>query len=197
MTSIADALGYDRYEIRRQFFRIFGGAFRIYNPMGQLVFFAEQKAFRLREDIRLYTDESMSTEALLIKARRILDWSAAYDVLEPVTERKLGAFRRRGFASLVRDEWLVLDPEDREIGRIREDSLLLGLIRRFLTTLIPQSFEVEMDGAPVATFKQNFNPFVLKLTVDFSQDATRALDRRLGLAAGVLMCAIEGRQSGE
>jgi len=187
-------LTHDRYEIRRQAFKLFGGAYRIYDPTGELVFFANQKAFRLRGDIRLYTDESMSTEALLIKARQIIEWSAAYDVLEPVTERRLGALRRKGLASMVRDEWALMDAEDQQLGVLREDSLLLGLFRRFITNLLPQSFELQVDGIPVATFRQNFNPFVLKLAVDFSKDVGHVLDRRVGLAAGVLLCAIEGRQ---
>lgn len=45
-------------------------------------------------------------------------------------------------------------------------------------------------------FKQNFNPFVTKLSLDFSTDTERRLDRRLGLAAAVLLCAIEGKEKG-
>ena len=44
--------------------------------------FSEQKMFRLREDIRVYSDESKSQEVLSIKARQILDFSAAYDVVD-------------------------------------------------------------------------------------------------------------------
>jgi hypothetical protein len=46
----------------------------------------------------------------------------------------------------------------------------------------------------VCTFQQNFNPFVRKLTVDFTGDTQGRLDKRLGLAAGILLAAIEGRQ---
>ena len=93
-----------------------------------------------------------------------------------------------------RDEWIVMDSEDRELGVIREDNLGLALLRRFVTNLIPQTYHLEIDGAPAATFAQNFNPFTFKLTVDFSPDQTRSLDRRLGLAAAVLLSAVEGRQ---
>ena len=51
-----------------------------------------------------------------------------------------------------------------------------------------------IGGTSVAEFKQNFNPFVTKLTLDFSPDRHQKLDRRLGIAAGVLLCAIEGKQ---
>jgi hypothetical protein len=184
-----------RYLIRRKTLRLFGGEFRVLGPDGRQVLYADMKAFKLREDIRLYTGDDKRTEALTIKARSIIDWAAAYDVTDPATGQKIGALKRKGWKSLIKDEWILMDTDDREIGIIREDSTLLALVRRFLTNLVPQTFHMEMEGAPVARFKQHFNPFVLKLEVDFSADFAKALDRRLGLAAGVLLCAIEGRQS--
>jgi hypothetical protein len=152
------------------------------------------KAFKLKEDIRLYTGEDKQTEILTIKARNILDISATYDVYDPGTQQKVGALRRKGLKSVLRDEWLFLDNNDQEIGKIMEDSLLMAMVRRLLTNLIPQSYQGEIGGAPVCTFKQNFNPFVLKVNLDFSIDQHNRLDRRLGIAAAVLLCAIEGRQ---
>ena len=190
-----DRFGYDTYLIRRQVLKLFGGTFRIYDPQGQLALFADMKAFKLREDIRLYTGEDKQTEALLIKARSIIDWSAAYDVTDPTTGQKVGALKRRGFKSVIRDEWIIMDADDRDIGVIKEDSMALALVRRFLTNLVPQRYHAEVGTAPVATFRQHFNPFILKLAVDFTPDRSHSLDRRLGLAAGVLLCAIEGRQS--
>ena len=52
----------------------------------------------------------------------------------------------------------------------------------------------EMEERTVCTFRQHFNPFVMKISVDFSGDEDEMLDRRLGIAAGILLCAIEGKQ---
>jgi hypothetical protein len=183
----------DRYLVRRKVLKLLGGAFHIYGSDGALVGYSKMKAFKLREDIRLYRDESMREEILTIRARQIIDFSAAYDV-SAADGVKLGCLRRRGMKSLFRDEWIVCDASDREVGRICEDNLALALVRRFLTNLVPQSYRVTLGDVPVAEFKQNFNPFVLKMSVDFSADRERRLDRRLGVAAAVLLCAIEGRQ---
>jgi uncharacterized protein YxjI len=191
---MGDRFAYSTYLIRRKVFKLAGGAFHIFDPQGQLVMYSHMKAFKLKEDIRLFTGEDMREELLAIHARTVLDFSATYDVTDSQTGEKLGALRRKGMRSLLRDEWLLLDTTDREVGLIREDSLGKALLRRFLTNLVPQSFDAEMAGRKVATLRQNFNPFVLKLTVDFTPDQTRALDRRLGLAAAILLCAIEGRQ---
>lgn len=185
---------HNKFLLRRQFAKLFGATFRIYDPNNQLAFFVQQKAFKLREDIRIFSDESMSTEMLNIKARQILDFEAAYDVVDSMTGQKVGALKRKGWKSLIRDEWIVMDASDRELGKIIEDSQLLALVRRFLSNLVPQNFDVLYGDHRVLDLKQHFNPFLYKLDIDFSVDPTAAMDRRLGIACGVLITAIEGRQ---
>ncbi|HLG12972.1 MAG TPA: hypothetical protein VJH03_00390 [Blastocatellia bacterium] len=193
---LAGRFQHNNYLVRRKVFKLFGGAFHVYDPAGQVVLFANMKAFKLKEDIRLYTGEDMQSEVLLIKARRALDISSEYDVSDSQTGQKVGVLKRKGFKSIVRDEWLVMDTADQQIGSIREDSTTMALVRRFIpfANLIPQRYDGEVRGTPVCTFKQNANPFVMKISLDFSQDVSRLLDRRLGLAAAVLLCAIEGKQ---
>jgi uncharacterized protein YxjI len=188
------AFQHDSYLIRRKVFHLAGGVFHIYDPQGGLAAYSRQKAFKLKEDIRLYTGEDMQTELLTILARQIIDFSAAYDVIDPATQAKLGALRRRGWRSAWRDEWVILDAFDAEVGMICEDSTAMALLRRFVTPLIPQKYHTEMRGQQVGFYRQHFNPFVLKLQVDFSMDRAGLLDRRLGIASAVLLCAIEGRQ---
>lgn len=191
---MSDRFSSPTYLVRRKVLTLAGGAFHIWDGQGQLVLYSKLKAFKLKEDLRLFTGEDMREELLAIHARRVLDISATYDVTDSRTGERIGAIQRKGMRSLLRDEWLFLDPNDREVGVLREDSLGLALLRRFLTNLVPQRFDVEVMGQKVATVRQNFNPFVLRLTVDFSLDPTGLLDRRLGLAAVLLLCAIEGRQ---
>jgi len=185
---------HSQYVVRRKVFKLFGGAFHIYDPTGQVVLFADMKAFKLKEDIRLYTGEDKQTELLSIKARQVLDISATYDVFDSTNNQKVGALRRKGLKSVLRDEWLLLDTTDNEIGLIQEDSWLLTTLQLFLTNLIPQKYHGAIRGQTVCAFKQNFNPFVLRITLDFAPDTMNLLDRRLGLAAAILLCAIEGRQ---
>lgn len=180
--------------VRRTIFKIFGGSYHIYDPQGNLVFFSELKAFKLKEDIGVFGDKSKQERILSIKARKMLDISATYDVVDNTTGEKVGALRRSGLKAIFRDEWLILDNNDREVGKIVEDSLFLALLRRFLSNLIPQKFQVTINSRPVAVFKQNFNPFVLKLNLDFSQDMQNLFDRRLAIASSVLITGIEGRQ---
>ena len=136
----------------------------------------------------------MTQEILSIGARNVLDISATYDVYETATGEKIGALRRKGLKSILKDEWLILDQCDNEVGNIKEDSTALALIRRFVLDIIPQTFIGTLQQNKVFEFKQQFNLFVQKIDIDFSCDRERILDRRLGIAAAVLLCAIEGRQ---
>ena len=184
----------NQYLLKRQVFAL-TGKFRFYDPGGKLVLFSEQKMFKLREDIRVFSDEGKTQEVLMIKARQIIDFSAAYDVVDSAAMQKVGALRRKGLASMLRDEWEILDVNDTVIAKLIEDSMGLALVRRFLSNLVPQNYDVLMGAERVADLKQNFNPFSYQLNLDFSMDPNQRLDRRLGIAAGILLAAVEGRQS--
>ena len=187
-------LTHDSYVVRRKFLRIVGNEFRVFDPAGSQVLFSKQKAFKLREDIRVWSGDDMQTEVLWIHGRQIVDFSAAYDVIDSTTGQKVGAFKRKGLKSVVRDEWVLMDANDQEIGLFQEDSVGMAILRRFIN-IIPQKFHMQVGNTHVANLRQNWNPFVVKVTVDFSPDTQRLLDKRLGIAVAILHSAIEGRQS--
>lgn len=184
----------NQYLLRRQVFAL-TGKFRVYDPAGNLVLFSEQKMFRLREDIRVYSDEGKTQEVLIIKARQIIDFSAAYDVMDSLTLEKVGVLRRKGWRSILRDEWEVLDANDQLRGLLFEDSVGLAMLRRFLFgALLPQNYDITLGEVRVGDLRQRFNLFRYELDLDFSMDPSRILDRRLGIAAGILLATVEGKQ---
>jgi hypothetical protein len=182
------------FTIRRKVFSFLGAKFHIYDSDDKLIGFSKQKAFKLKEDIRLYTDESMDKEQLVIQARKVIDFSAAYDVVDSKKDKKIGALQRKGMKSILRDEWVVLDGNDGEIGTIKEDSTGMALVRRFmpLGKLIPQKFMLrDSDGNELAQFRTHFNLFVHRMTVTVYPEST--ISPYLILAGGLLLVAIEGR----
>ena len=90
------AFTHHHYELKRQVLAL-TGRIRIYGPDGGLVLYSEQKMFKLREDIRAYEDESKSRELLWIQARQVIDFAAAYDVVDSTMGQKIGALRRKGW----------------------------------------------------------------------------------------------------
>lgn len=217
-TALASALSHERFLIRQKVFKLFGQAFHVYDGSGNVVLYCRLKAFKLREDISLFAREGEDAPVMRIRARSIIDFAAAYDVLDmtasdadsgfkagqtleyashPEGGQKIGALRRKGLRSILRDAWEIMDPADRVIGVINEDSGLKAFVRRYVdlaSAVMPQAFHAEIGGRRVFEMRQNFNPFVRKMACDFTMDPQHTLDRRLGVAAAVLLMAIESRQ---
>jgi len=193
----------EQYTIRRKIFKIFGASFHVLDAEGNPTAFCHQKALRLREDIRLYTDESKSEELLTLRARTIMDFSTTYDIALASGEI-IASLRRKGMKStFLRDEWLVFDDGGREIALIRERGGTMAFLRRYVewvAVFSPQTFEVfrwsgePTPGAHLATFRQHFNLFIYRLGIAVHQD-DELLDDLILIAAGSLIAAIEGRQS--
>jgi hypothetical protein len=187
------------YIVRKRMLVLLGSAIDIVSPGGAPVLFCQQKAFRLREDIRIYSDQSKSEELLWIQARQILDFSGAYDVTWSPTGEHLGTLRRRGWRSMVRDLWELTDAQGNVIATLEEDQLVLALLRRLLSDLIPQSYDLRLtSGHLAAEVKQFFNPFLYKGRLVFWDQLIPGgsnVDRRLILAATMLLVVVEGRES--
>ncbi len=168
-------------------------------PSGRILASSEQKAFRWKEDIRVRDGEAGGGELLTIKADRVLDSSAADRVTDARTGEPIGSLRRKGWSSMLRDSWEVLDPQGVVRGRVTEDSGGKALARRMhegLALVLPQTFHLDVAGQVVGTMARNFNPFAHKFAVDLSGDSDGLLPRPLAVATVILLLAIEGRQSG-
>lgn len=195
--ALPEVYRHDTFTARRQVFKLFGAAFHLYAPDGSLLAYSKQKAFKLKEDIRVFADEAMTQEILQIRADRVIDFSAAYQVYDSATGEHYGTLRRKGFKSMFRDSWEILDPNGIIRGRVQEDSGIKAAIRRLndlVALFLPQAFHIDVDGRIVGIMKQNFNPFVQKFAVDLTHDEDGLLPRPLGIATVVLLLAIEGRQ---
>src|SRR5688572_11238636 len=109
----AERFTHVQYLIRRKVFKILGAAFHVYDTAGNVVLYSKQKAWKFKEDIRLYSSDDMTVELLTIQARQIIDFGASYDVVDTPSGQKVGTFRRKGLKSLIRDEWIIMDGHDR------------------------------------------------------------------------------------
>ncbi len=181
----------NKYMIRKKVLTLLGSIFEIYDESGGVVMYAKQKAFKLKEEMMFYESKEMKQEIVSIKARNIFDLSATYDIKDATSEKILGSIRRRGLKSMLRDEWTILDENEKEIGVMLEDSMALAMLRRFLLSLIPQNYDYIINGERTADLKQQFNPFVYKMDVDILSDS---VDKKVVLASAVVLSLIEGRQ---
>ncbi|MEE9151936.1 MAG: hypothetical protein V3U20_08915 [Thermoplasmata archaeon] len=120
--------------------------------------FSKQKMFRLKEDIRIYTDEKMTQELFRIQQQQIMDIWGTFAIVDSPTNTTLGYIRRKAMMSTFAwDEWDVLDANKRPVGGIHE-SAGRGLARKFVPggALIPEKMTLKLNNVPVAEINQKF-----------------------------------------
>lgn len=187
----------EQFTVRRKVLKILGASFHVFDENGQVIAYCQQKAFKLREDIRLYTSESKTETLLTMKARSVIDFGVTFDITLPSGE-SIGSLRRKGLKSMFRDSWLLYSPAGVELATMREDSGTMAVLRRLheaFALLSPQKFQItKSDGTLVATLRTHFNLFVYRLGVSVHTE-DEEVDELMVLAAACLIAAIEGRQS--
>ena len=195
---MTDLLTTNTYFISKKFLKILGEEFHIYTDDNQdvLIGYSKQKALKIKEDIRVFSDESESNQILNIKARNVFDLSGNYDFTDPNTGESLGGIRRNFRKSFFQDSYSIYGSDNQVYGEIKEDSMINALIRRFIpfaSLAFPQVFSMDVQGQSSIVFTQKINPIIQKLTIQIP--AENQLDRRVILGAAMIIIAIEGKQN--
>src|SRR5579872_4770975 len=124
----------DRFIARQKIFTL-SPQFYFLDLDGNTLAFLRKKVFTLKDEIRVFTDETQSMELLHIKARKIIDWGTAFDVTDSINHQKVGVIKRQGWKSIIRKEWIMMDANEQQIATVKEDSLLLATLRRYLINI--------------------------------------------------------------
>jgi hypothetical protein len=97
-------------EFHFPFFRI-APTIVVTDSSGAEVCFVRQKLFRLKEAVTVHRDSSQQTVLGMIKADRIIDWSARY-TFSDAEGQPFGAVGRRGAKSLWRSHYDIFSRAD-------------------------------------------------------------------------------------
>jgi hypothetical protein len=89
---------------------------------GNDVCFVSQKTFKLREDIQVFSDESKTTELYRIRADKIMDFNTTYSFSDSRTGQALGAIRSKGWRSIWRATYEIVDAAGNLTHTITEDN---------------------------------------------------------------------------
>ena len=183
----------NQYMIQEKFWKIFGNKFWFKDTENRTHGFCEQKRFKLKEDIRIYSDESKNHEWLKIKQRQMVDAWGGYDIVDSQTGEHLGTVRRKFWASILRTRWHLLDAQGTEIGVLMEDSMKYALARRLvLGIFLPKKFSIMIGGLnEVVTIRQMFNPFLKKTVVNIPPN--HPLDKRFIAGLAIVIAAVDSR----
>ena len=193
---MSDWLTEDRFVID-QLIRPMANLYRI-SAAGSPVAFVRQKKLAIKEDIRFYVDESQTEELFRIKARAMMEFGGRYDVTTSAGER-VGVLEKVFGASLLRSTWRILDANEQELAIAKERSVPLAILRRVIDAIpygdfIPVVFHFTIDTAETHLGDLNRRPGIRDTyDLDLSPDTTRVIDRRLAIALGIALDALQSR----
>lgn len=159
-------------------------------------------AFRIspKRHIHFYTDETKAEPLLdVLQDHKFELFTTTFTVQRP-DSKVLARIRKNQLSNILRKKWVVSDAEGRPLFIAREDSLILSLLRRFLGPLFGALrtnfiFVVQTpDGNEQirGEFNRKFT-LVDSYALDMSRDRPPQLDRRIGIALGVLLDTGERR----
>lgn len=178
------------YRIRKKVVAI-TNQYWIEDGQGKNLGYTKQKLVRIKEDIRIYSDDSMAQEVFRIKQEQVMDMWGTFAIVDSATNTVVGKLRRSALSQVGKDEYLLLDFMGQQVGRVAESSGR-GLARKYLPggSLVPEHVFVEFNGQQVAEIKQQFKVIGDIWEVDCSR-VPRQFDRRTLLATMILMGMIE------
>jgi hypothetical protein len=78
----------DAFIARQKIFSL-APCFYVQDRDGNALAFLRKKVFTWKDEVRVFTDETQSLELLRIKARKIIDWGAAFDVTDSINNQKV------------------------------------------------------------------------------------------------------------
>ena len=149
--------------------------------------FVQKKLLKLKEDIRIYSDSTMTYEVMRIKQEQILDFSGSYQIIDSNTNQLIGILKRKGLKSMFKDEWIIMNKNRQEVGLIKEQGGFMWFLRRFILKWLPMVYNIEMGGQKLATIKEKTIALGDTYYLDLSADVNNTIDRRLAIASTIMM----------
>lgn len=173
-------------------------SYYVYDGAGRLIAYSTMKPFRLKEDIRIYSDESKSYELMSIQQEQILDITGTFNVFDSQSRQFLGTLKRSFLRSFIQDQWLMLNAYKQQIGQITEDSLTMALVRRLIPygNLIPNVQFINYMGHDMGIIAEKFRVIGNEYTMSLMPGTDHILDRRLAIACLIMMAQFENNRKG-
>ncbi len=182
----------------------FANDFSAKDATGNTIAYVKQKLFKLKEAITVYDNENKTNINYTINADKWIDFSAAYSITDS-NGNKLGKIARKGWASLWKAEYELIDQHEQLQYHIREengwikvfDSLLgeipiLGMLTGYFFN--PTYKVTNLNDEIVARLKKEASFFGRRFEIDKLLDFDNDDDERIIL--GLMMMILLERRRG-
>ncbi len=150
-----------------------------------------------KRHVTFYRDQSKRDKLLdVLQDRKWQPITATYTVRDRAG-RTLALLWKNYLYNIIRKRWYVKAPDGTTLYVAKEDSIILSLLRRLLGPLfglLRTNFIIVRDGSEdvVGEFNRKFT-LLDRYVLDLKADGARTLDRRVGLALGVMLDTGERR----
>jgi uncharacterized protein YxjI len=181
----------NQYRIRQKVIALAQQYF-IEDGQGRPLAYSKQKMLVLKEQIRVFSDESQRQELFRIQQENLMDAWGTFAVTDSTTNIPVGFFKRNYLESgLIRDSWQLMNAHRQVIGEIGE-STGGGLMRRLVPggNLVPQHIYVKLGGATIAEISQEFK-IIGDIWNIHGTNLPPNFDRRVLISMALLMGMIE------
>lgn len=156
---------------------------RVLDSTGALVFYVKQRFLALKEDVKVFADAEQTRQLYQIKADRIIDWSAKYNI-NTASGQAIGQLRRKGARSIFKATYEIFNAKGTQVGNIREESgwvrffdsifseiPILGIFTGYLFHPV---YHIDLNGKPVLTLKKQAafleGRFTIEKSGEFGED---------------------------
>lgn len=172
---------------------------RVTDSSGALVLYVKQRALAFKEDVKIFADEAQTQPLYQLKADRIIDWSAKYNITT-LSEQAVGQLRRKGARSILKATYVIADGSGNEVGIIHEengwikvgDALFsdLPLVGIFAGYIFNPAYLVDFKGNNVLYLKKQPAFLESKFTIEKRGDFGEA-DEDLLLSSVIMSMMLE------
>lgn len=168
---------------------------RVTDASGNLVLYVKQKALALKEDVKIFSDEAQSNQLYQMKANKIIDFSAQYNITRP-DGSSVGAVKRQGMRSLWKASYNIVDATGADVGLIHEENPWLKVLDSlvsevpFVGMFINPAYLVDLRGQPALYLKKQPAMLEGRFIVDKRGEFSNA-DEGLLLASVVMTMMLE------
>ena len=165
---------------------------------GNLIFYAKQKAFKLKEAVTIFADENQTQPLYSMNADRVLDFSANYRFTDK-NGAPLGSIRRKGMRSIWKAHYDIYDGDMHSMS-IKEDNPWKKVLDSFLGEipvlgmftgyfLHPSYTVARSNGTPLLRLVKKPAFFEGKFMIERQAELTAAEETRalLGMTMMVLL----------
>ena len=168
---------------------------KITDASGQTALYVKQKALALKEAVKVFADEGQTRGLYHMKANKIIDFSATYNITRP-DGGPLGAVKRQGMRSMWKASYTIQDAMGSEVGLIHEENPWLKVLDAlvsdvpFVGMLINPAYLVDLRGQTVLYLKKQPAVFEGKFRLE-KRGEFSANDESLLLPSVIMMLMLE------